>query len=142
MYLRIDPGSGVPLGTQILRQLRLAVASGRLTAGERLPSARDCAAEVGVNFHTVRKAYAELEREGLLETRRGLGTFVAARVSKLGADELRGLVAEHVGRLREDLAGSEIPGEQVEELLVEEWRRSGLDEGGPDGSDLDERTES
>jgi GntR family transcriptional regulator len=130
MYLRIDPGSGVPLGTQITRQLRLAVASGRLAAGERLPSARDCAAQLGVNFHTVRKAYAELEREGLFETRRGRGTFVAARVSKLGAAELRELVAEHVGRLREDLAGSDVADQQVEDLLVDAWRRSkGLPQG-------------
>src|SRR5262252_3993080 len=105
MHFNLEPNSGVPLGVQIARQLRLAVASGRLAPGERLPSARDLAEELGVNFHTVRKAYGELEQAGVLRFERGLGTFVAERVSPLAQDEVRGLVRRHLEGLLADLAG-------------------------------------
>src|SRR5262249_11796919 len=105
MHFRLEPNSGVPLGVQIARQLRLAVASGRLQPDERLPAARDLAAELKVNFHTVRKVYADLEREGLFRTERGLGTFVADRVPAFDDGAVRQLVRQHVERLLEDLAG-------------------------------------
>lgn len=123
VYLRLDPGNGVPLGTQIARQLRLALASGRIAPGEQLPSARDAALELGVNFHTVRKAYATLESEGLLDTRRGLGTFAASRRPKLRVAEQRDLVTEHLRQLLEDLAGAQFDPARVERLLLDEWRR-------------------
>jgi len=124
MHLRIDPNAGEPLAVQIARQVRLAIAAGRLSPGERLPGSREMAALLGVNFHTVRKAWATLEADGLLRTVHGVGTFVAEGVRPLGAAALRQLVREHLERLAEDLAGTDIdPGEQ-ESLLVEEWRRA------------------
>jgi GntR family transcriptional regulator len=122
VYLRIDPNSGVPLGVQIASGLRLAIVSQRLRAGEQLPSARDLAAELRVNFHTVRKAYGDLEGEGLLEFRRGLGTFVtASRQSRV--TELRRLVRSHMEALMQDLAGVEVDPEQLEELVRTELER-------------------
>jgi GntR family transcriptional regulator len=104
VYLRVDPVSGVPLGLQIERQLRLAVATGRLAPGEQLPPARDLAAQLHVNFHTVRKAYAELLRAGLLRSSRGRGTFVAARGRALTEGQLRAEIRDRLARLVEDLA--------------------------------------
>ncbi|MCK6479145.1 MAG: GntR family transcriptional regulator [Planctomycetaceae bacterium] len=124
MHLRIDPNSGVPLAVQIARGLRLAVSSGRLSPGERLPGSRELAASLGVNFHTVRRALAELEAAGILETRHGVGTFVTERVRLLSPAEFRALVRAHLERLAEDLAGSGVDAERAEAVLLEEWRRA------------------
>lgn len=118
MHLRIEQNSGLPLGPQIVGQLKLAIASGRLAPGDRLPSARDLAAELRVNFHTVRKAYGELEREGLLESARGRGTFVAEELPEAGRAELEATVEGHLRRLVEDLAGSDLRGPELVELVT------------------------
>jgi GntR family transcriptional regulator len=77
MKFRKDTQSGVPIYRQIQDQIRYGVASGRLTAGEQLPTVRGLAVELGVNPNTVIKAYSELEREGLLTSEQGTGTFIA-----------------------------------------------------------------
>src|SRR5258708_7206432 len=123
MHLRLEPNSGVPLGLQIAQGIRLAVASGRLRPGERLPSARDLAAELSVNFHTVRRAYQDLEREGLLFRERGVGTFVVERAARLDQADLRRLVRAHLERLAADLAGSEVGLEEVQSLVERELAR-------------------
>jgi GntR family transcriptional regulator len=124
MHFKLEPNSGVPLGVQITRQLRLAIASGRVAAGERLPSARDLADELKVNFHTVRKAYGDLEQAGLVRQERGLGTFVADHPPRLDAEEVRELVRRHVERLVADLAGLGLRARAVEDLVEEELRRA------------------
>lgn len=77
--ISIRPSSDVPIHRQIADGLRLAVAAGRLAPGDDVPSVRALAARLGVNPNTVARAYRELERERLVETRRGAGTFVARR---------------------------------------------------------------
>ena len=69
----------MPLHAQIAEQVQLAVARGELAPGDRLPTVRELAVELRVNSNTVARVYADLEREGLLEARRGLGTFVRPR---------------------------------------------------------------
>ena len=79
MFLRLEPNGSEPLYQQLARQLRHRLAAEHWRAGEQLPSARELSAELGLNFLTVTKVYGMLEQEGLLEMRRGQGTFVAAR---------------------------------------------------------------
>ncbi len=67
----------MPIYAQLARAIRLAVATGELEAGERLPTVRQLAVELRINANTVAKVYTELERAGVLKTRRGVGTFVA-----------------------------------------------------------------
>jgi GntR family transcriptional regulator len=74
--LLIDDDSPVPVYAQLCEQMLGAVGRGDLVAGEQLPSVREVAAQLGVNPNTVNRAYAELERAGAVETRRGRGTFV------------------------------------------------------------------
>jgi GntR family transcriptional regulator len=74
---RLDSTSGVPIYRQIQDQIRFGVASGLLSPGEQLPTVRSLAVELSVNPNTVIKAYSELEREGLLDSQQGSGTFVA-----------------------------------------------------------------
>ncbi len=122
MYLRIDPNNGTPLGTQIVRGLKLAITQGRLTPGEQLPSARVLAGELSVNFHTVRKAYGDLEAEGLLEFRRGKGTYVSEQVRQLTPLDVRELARPHIRRLLEDLAGCGEALETVQDIVAQEIR--------------------
>lgn len=124
MRLRVDPNSGVPLGVQIARQVRLTIAAGRLSVGERLPAARELAAELGVNFHTVRKAYQQLESDGLLLVERGRGTKVAPGAGPMRAADLREVVRRHVERLAEDLAGTDVDADRLRGLVDEEVRRA------------------
>jgi GntR family transcriptional regulator len=72
----VDDDSTVPVYVQLREQVLAALAYGRIGRGDRLPSVRDLAAALDVNPNTVNHAYAELERDGVVETRRGLGTFV------------------------------------------------------------------
>lgn len=69
----------MPLYAQLTRAIRFAIATGKLRVGEQLPTVRQLAVELRVNANTVAKVYTELERSGILETRRGVGTFVSAR---------------------------------------------------------------
>ncbi|MFD8993479.1 GntR family transcriptional regulator [Streptomyces abikoensis] len=78
MLFRVDPSSSLPLGEQIAACVRGAIADGTVRSGERLPSARDLAASLGVNMHTVLRGYQRLREEGLLELRRGRGAVVTA----------------------------------------------------------------
>jgi GntR family transcriptional regulator len=76
MFLPVDPSSGLPVYRQITDQVRRMLVSGRLAPGERLPSIRDLATQLRINPLTVGRAYGDLEREGLIEMRRGLGMYV------------------------------------------------------------------
>ena len=73
---RVDSRSGVPPYLQIVQQVRQALRMGVLDAGDQLPTVREVVAEVAVNPNTVLKAYRDLEREGLVRGRPGMGTFV------------------------------------------------------------------
>ncbi|MFT4511368.1 MAG: GntR family transcriptional regulator [Planctomycetota bacterium] len=79
MHILVQPADDIPLYRQIVRQVQEALASARLRSGDQLPSQRELAQQVAVSPLTVKKAYDELEREGVIETRRGQGTFVVAR---------------------------------------------------------------
>lgn len=77
--MRIDPKSNIPIYRQIVTQVRDAIDAGIYRAGEALPSLRALALEIRVNPNTVQRAYEELDREGVIESRRGLGVFVVER---------------------------------------------------------------
>jgi GntR family transcriptional regulator len=83
MQFRIDPTSRLPIYRQLVGQLREAVARGRLQPEARLPSVRELSRVLVVNPNTVARVYTELEREGVLNTRPGLGVFVARPKAEL-----------------------------------------------------------
>ena len=74
----IDPRDSTPIYAQLDRALRAAIASGRLNSGDQLPTVRQLAVDLRINANTVARVYADLERNGVLETRRGVGSFVRA----------------------------------------------------------------
>src|SRR5687767_9180607 len=74
----IDARDATPIYAQLERGLRAAIATGRLRPGDQLPTVRQFAVELRVNANTVARVYAELERAGVIETRRGVGSFISA----------------------------------------------------------------
>jgi GntR family transcriptional regulator len=74
--IHIDASDGTPIYVQLERSIRAAIATGRIRPGEQLPTVRQLAVELRINANTVAKVYAELERSDVVETRRGVGTFV------------------------------------------------------------------
>jgi GntR family transcriptional regulator len=74
----ISTGSSIPIYRQLIDQIRLGIATGRLSAGDQLPSVRALAERLLVNPNTIAKAYAELAREKVIETQQGRGVFISA----------------------------------------------------------------
>jgi GntR family transcriptional regulator len=99
---RLDLHTGVPLYRQIMDQVRGALASGALTAGDQLPTVRQLAVDLAINPNTVIRAYRELELGGLLESHQGTGTFISAQKIKRGdaqrERQLDQIVADCVAR--------------------------------------------
>ncbi len=95
MLIRIDADSARPLFEQVASSVRADILTGRLTAGDRLPSAREVAASLHINVHTVLRAYQQLRDEGLVDLRRGRGAVVAASAAPLAelSDDISQLVA-------------------------------------------------
>jgi GntR family transcriptional regulator len=98
----VDSTSPTPIYAQLDRSIRAAIATGELQQGAQLPTVRQLAVDLAVNANTVARVYAQLERDGMLETRRGVGTFVresptpqAARAHR--ERELRELIRRFVG---------------------------------------------
>jgi GntR family transcriptional regulator len=87
----LDMRSGIPTYLQLVQQVRQAVQLGILAPGDRLPTVKEVVGSLAINPNTVLKAYRELDREGLVEGRRGQGTFVRAAVPSLPPTEVRTL---------------------------------------------------
>jgi GntR family transcriptional regulator len=85
MLIRIDPGSSVPLFEQFAASVRAEVLRGSVVPGQRLPSARELAASLELNMHTVLRGYQLLRDEGLIELRRGRGAVVTERARDYAA---------------------------------------------------------
>ena len=96
LSLRISASSGVPVYLQIEQQIKQSIASGLLCPGDALPSTRRAAADLRVNPNTVARAFQNLEREGVIRTVPGGGTYIADSAA-LGAGLLK---AEKIRRLR------------------------------------------
>jgi len=125
-HIHVTTGAGTPIYRQIVDQVRLAVATGTLSPGEALPSVRSLAEQLVINFNTVSKAYAELVREGVLESLQGKGFFVAEKrqiYSK--AERLRRLRLAVDAFIHEavvlDFSADEIRAAVDEKLAALEW---------------------
>jgi len=117
MQIRLDTRSAVPLSHQMAQQIRRAVAAGQVGPGDRLPSVRDLAVDLLVNPNTVARVYRDLEAEGLLETRRGQGTFVSDSAGAMAEKERLRIIGALVRELVEDALLFGIPPTQLLELL-------------------------
>jgi len=103
--LTLDTASGVPIYRQIVDWVKVRVAGGGLEAGRQLPTVRQMAVDLHVNYNTVARAYQELERTGIVNTMQGKGTFVASQPVPMDevvrATKLRRLVNEFLAKAAE-----------------------------------------
>ncbi len=133
MEIRIEPGAAAPIWRQIEEGVRRAVASGRLAPGGPVPSVRELAVRLTVNPATVAKAYRRLMEAGLLEVRRGEGTFVAGdvggRIAELRRAELARSAARYAGEAAELGVDAETATRAVREAWPGETRREDSDGG-------------
>ena len=95
IHFRLDPRSGLAPYRQLVEQVRQAVSLGLLHPGDRLPSVREVVRQITINPNTVHRAYRDLEHEGVVEGRPGLGTFIAASaVSTVTSEDRTALLAD------------------------------------------------
>ncbi len=90
----LDPKSGVPFYKQIILQIEMAIADGRLSPGTKLPTVRSLAVDLQVNPNTVARAYSELEIRQILTTQQGTGTFIGNRSVELSEVERERVLSE------------------------------------------------
>src|SRR6266478_2083873 len=119
MLLQINFKSGKPVYLQVVDQIKAAAASGRVQAGEALPSIRPLAEELRVNRNTIAKAYTELESQGVIETLPGKGCFLKPNNSPLKKDVRRRLLAEEIDQAIVQAHHLQVPRAEFLELVRE-----------------------
>jgi GntR family transcriptional regulator len=125
--LQLDLRSGVPVYRQIMDQVLGAVASGRLTSGDQLPTVRQLAVDLSINPNTVIRAYRELEIRGFLDTHQGSGTFISQqRVEQNDEERVRKLdliVSDAIARAGAEGFTAKQVLDRLKELLAEQKTR-------------------
>jgi GntR family transcriptional regulator len=126
LNININTGSSVPIYKQITEQVRMAVATGRVTVADQLPSVRALAETLVLNPNTVARAYADLAREGVIETRPGRGVFIIPKRKVLSREEGRRRLEPLINTLiSEGLAMDFTPDElqQAFEKKLSQWQQ-------------------
>lgn len=130
MIIQIDSTSSVPVYAQIIEQVRKGIASGLLQKGEALPSRRELALELEINPLTVLKAYKELEHEGLIQIKQGLGCFVLAS-SGPAVDQYRKRTLEKaIDQIVTDARAFGISMSELEDMIYERMKQEDSGEEG------------
>jgi GntR family transcriptional regulator len=124
MLFDIDPDSKVPIFQQIVNQVIFAVASGALEAGELIPSVRKLGGRLVVHPNTVAKAFQELERLGVVATRRGKGMEVTAEAPALCRAQRQDIVRRRLRAALREAASSGLAAEDIHRLVEEELTRA------------------
>ena len=119
----LNPASGVPLYVQLQQQLQQRILAGQLVHGAQLPSVRDFSAELGINPLTVTKVYQILEREGFVETRRGLGTYVSHQSPALKIEARRRQIAPALDQLVAEAMHLGLAEKEIQALLSDKFRQ-------------------
>ena len=141
MILRIDTTSSTPVYAQIVDQVRRAIATGTLKGGDTLPSLRETALKLRVNPLTVGKAYKQLEQEGLVETRQGLGSFITWSGEELTEGFRRDTLSRAIDDVLVDAYHFGVSFDDLKRLFKErvEAANDGFAEGSAGRSESDER---
>ena len=125
MELHIEPSSAVPIYAQVVEQLRTLAGQRALQPGDRLPSVRELAASLRINRNTAAKAYQILELQGVLDTRTGQGTFIAATAPQWTADDIMGRLETDLDELLVKARQYQIPFSEVLAALERRIRHLG-----------------
>ena len=127
MHITTSVADGVPIYRQIVNQVRYMVASGLLEPGEEIPSIRTLALQIKVTPNTIVKAYGELESAGIIEKRRGAGTYVSNRPSRLASRERNRIIEQRIDALLAEARQLDFKAEEV--LSVFRKRQAAMDGG-------------
>jgi GntR family transcriptional regulator len=117
LMIQVAPGDARPIGRQIVDAVRMKIATGELRPGDQLPSVRGLAQQLTINPNTVAKAYAELTAEGWLDSRQGLGLYVATPRQRLSDAERERRLDEAIQRLLQDVVALGFDADEVIERL-------------------------
>ena len=118
MFIVISPSNPDPMHRQVTDQVKDTIARGTLKAGEKLPSIREMSRELGISPITVKRSYRDLEQEGYIVTRAGLGSFVAdVDFGRLKADKIDE-IAKELGRILKMAAGYGISTAELKKIIV------------------------
>jgi GntR family transcriptional regulator len=131
MEFHIDAAGRQPIYRQIAQQVREGVARGRLKLEEQLPSVRELSRTLVVNPNTVARAYSELEREGILNTRQGLGVFVAAPKMELTRKARKERLTDLLDRLLTEAVCLGFSADEVLDAVTERVKRFQWAQAGP-----------
>lgn len=121
MHLQIDPKSHVPIWEQIVQKTKESVLLGLLQPEDKLPSVRELASQLLVNPNTVSKAYQELERQGVIQTIRGKGTFIAEHIEPSFNQRKADQIKEKLRQLLIEATYSDITEQVFLEWVKEYW---------------------
>ena len=121
MVLNIDINSNVAVYVQIENHVQFAIASGKLKAGDQLPSVRELSERLGVNPNTVAKAYRDLEVMGLLYTRRGMGVFVNRGIENKCREDCRRRIFQRVHEVVAEAKATGIEQHEMAEVVAKSF---------------------
>jgi GntR family transcriptional regulator len=121
---RVTPQSGEPIYEQLMRQIKHAIATGALKQGDQLPTVRELAAKLVINPNTVSRSYRELERDGLLETTAGRGSFVKISPPRMFREERKKRLQPFLQQLIAEGRVLNFTDDELNELLREEIHSS------------------
>jgi GntR family transcriptional regulator len=117
MQIYISERDGVPIYLQIVNQVKLLIASGRLLPTEELPPIRALAEQLTINPNTVARAYRELENEGIVSKKRTTGTYVSDGATRLSRDECIRILTERIDALLAEAKQMDIDTHEILDLL-------------------------
>ena len=117
MTLKIDPANNTPIYEQVINQIKYSIATGELAPNEPIPSIRQLSLRLLINPNTVIRAYRELEREGVIEMRRGLGAFVTRKAPDLCGDERKKIITQRLGQAISEALDSKLSEENIRRII-------------------------
>lgn len=120
MLLKIDTANGLAIYEQVVRQLKFAIAGGKLRRGELVPSVRELSKQLAINPNTVARAYRQLQDENVLETIRGLGMQVMTGAEKRCRTDRKKLIAVRLAAVLKEARQSGLLQDEVRKLVEKE----------------------
>ncbi|WP_047814811.1 GntR family transcriptional regulator [Rhodopirellula islandica] len=122
MFFTVDPSNGVPIYSQIVRQVKFAVAEQTLRPGQLLPSVRQLSQQLAVNPNTVARAFQDLQSEGVIETLRGRGVVVCKGAVERCRKQRQSILAERLSAVLTEALQAGLSAKEVRKLVDEQLR--------------------
>ncbi len=132
LFVHVDANSHVPIYHQIIQQIKSAAATGLLAPGDKLLSVRELSRQIGINPNTIARAYQELERDGIIETIRGVGTFLSSTPIRISNEDKKERVKKILKELFTEAYHLQYDEDELYRVFQEEfdkWKSHGGSEG-------------